>query len=171
MSDWKGMDIVRRAEWGARPYKGEPTTHRLTRESILFVHYSAGQGRSIDTKAEQVATIKAIQAMHQDQNGWSDIAYHFVVFQPYGDLKYAKAYQGRELSWVPAAQSGFNTRNIAVCVVCGPGEPIKVSTVNRIKSIYTRVPAERVKGHRDVNPTSCPGDLLYSKLPQIRKAK
>ena len=165
------MEIVRRAEWGARAYKGTPATHKLTTRSTLFVHYSAGQGRSIDTKAEQVATMKAIQAMHQNDRGWSDIGYHFVIFQPHGDQKYAKAYQGRELSWVPAAQENHNTGNAAVCVVCAPGEPIKLSTVNRIKSIYVRVPCVPVKGHRDVGSTACPGDLLYAKLPAIRSAK
>ena len=36
--------------------------------------------------------------------------------------------------------------------------------------VYNLVPDElSVIGHRDVNATACPGDMLYDMLPQIRK--
>lgn len=168
--NWEGMTIVGREEWGARPATSS-SFHTLSAESILFVHYSAGQSRSIDTKAEQFATIHSIQNYHMDHNGWSDIGYHFIVFQARGAIKIARVFQGRPLDRVPAAQAGYNYGNIAVCVVAGPGEAIGRMTVNRIRSIYARVPAQTVKGHRDVNSTSCPGDNLYSKLPRIRELK
>ena len=167
---WNGMTLVGRKQWGAKRAV-KPTRHTLSPRSILFVHYSAGQGRSIDTRAEQVATMQAIQRMHQVDNGWSDIGYHFVVFQPYGRLKRASVFQGRSLRNAPAAQENYNTGNVAVCVIAAPGEKVKRSTVRRIKSIYKRLPATSVKGHRDVGATACPGDHLYAVLPQIRKVK
>ncbi len=36
--------------------------------------------------------------------------------------------------------------------------------------VYRLIPDElSVIGHRDVNSTACPGDMLYDMLPQIRK--
>jgi hypothetical protein len=35
---------------------------------------------------------------------------------------------------------------------------------------YDLDPGEAIVGHRDYNETSCPGDVLYSRLPALRRA-
>lgn len=169
--NWRGMTIVGRDEWGAAPPNGSFTPQKLTTNSTLFVHWSAGSGRDIDTGPEQKATMRAIQRMHQRDRGWTDIAYGFVVFQPRGKLRRARAYIGRGPDVVPASQIGHNAGNTSVCVVMGPGEKLRRSTVRRIKSIYKRLECGSVKGHRDVGGTECPGDPLYSRLNEIREVK
>lgn len=168
---WNGLSIHARKAWGARAARDEDRAP-VTRDKSLFVHYSAGRGMSIDTWKEQVACMQAMQNFHMDDpdRRWNDIAYNFVVFQPYGRLRLARIFQGRPLGVMPASQQGHND-NPSVCVVAAPGEPIKRATVRRLKSIYKRVPCQSLKGHRDVSSSPCPGDLLYKALPEIRKAK
>lgn len=164
------MKVVSRKNWKARTAKST-SYNRLNSNSTLFVHYSAFDGGSYDTVEKQKQCMRNIQNYHMDNNRWSDIGYSYVVFQPTGRLKRARVYQARTFRNVPAAQAGYNTGNGAVCVVAGSNNKIRKGTIRKLKAIYKRFPGTKVKGHRDVNQTSCPGDDLYSKLGKIRKAK
>lgn len=164
------VDYISRKEWGAAKPKGSLTPNNLGRQSILFVHWSAGQGRDIDTVDEVKATMRSIQALHQKDNGWADIGYSYVVFQAQGRMKKPRLCEARGFKWVPAAQAGHNTGNGAVCVVMAPGEKLKDSTVELLEKVYRHFPGVRVMGHRAVTSTECPGDALFAKLPQIAKA-
>jgi len=44
-----------------------------------------------------------------------------------------------------------------------------VNLVAYIASQYA-IPTSNIKGHRDFNSTQCPGDVLYSRLPELRSA-
>jgi hypothetical protein len=44
-----------------------------------------------------------------------------------------------------------------------------VQLVAYIASQYA-IPVSQIKGHRDFNSTLCPGDVLYSRLPELRSA-
>jgi hypothetical protein len=171
---WNGLTIHSRKAWGARPPR-ERTPQRLTKASTLFVHWSAGKGLGpqFDTWKEQCAAVRGIQNFHMDdpERKWNDIAYGYLVVQPSGRLRLARIFEGRGHDTVPASQEGYNTGNTSVCVLMKEGEPLKRSTVRRIKSLYKRLPCGSVKGHRDVGDTDCPGDLLYAQLPEIRKVK
>lgn len=164
------MKIHTRQEWGARPSK--PNTAHQAPGSIceVFVHHSAGFGKAIDTHAEQVACLKAMQDFHQNGRGWADIAYHYIVFQPYGKLTRAAIYEGRPLDVVPAAQEGHNSGTCAICIVQADPEQIKVNTIWRVGRLARRIKsATRLRGHREVVQTGCPGDVIYPKLGAIAK--
>lgn len=160
------LKVISRHTWGARkggPYSTQPTPKET------FIHYSAGQGKHIDTYAEQKSAMSAIQGLHMNNNGWSDIGYHFVVFQPWGRFKIARVFQGRPLNAIPAAQAGHNTGTVAVCVVMQNGEKLKWQTKAKLRSLVRRLPPN-VRGHYEVVATSCPGTALKAYLPTLRKA-
>jgi hypothetical protein len=163
------MKVISRKNWGARAPRAR-TPQNVNSNSTLFIHYSAFNGGQYDTIEKQKQAMRNIQNHHIDANGWSDIGYSYVVFQPTGRLKRPRVYEARGFGYVPAAQAGYNTGNGAVCVVAGPGEKIRPGTKRKLKAIYRRFPGKNVKGHRDVNQTSCPGDSLYKFLPELRKA-
>lgn len=169
---WNGLTIYSRQRWKARMAR-DRDTNPVTSGSTLFVHWSAGKGLGprFDTLEEQCAAVRGIQNFHMDTRGWNDIGYNWVIVQPSGKLRHARIFEGRGLHTIPAAQEGHNTGNLAVCVLMKEGEPLRKSTVKRLKSLYKRVPCSKVKGHRDVGGTDCPGDLLYAALPEIRSAK
>jgi hypothetical protein len=158
------MKVIQR--WGQRPPRSVTPQH-MTHGSILFVHYSASDGQGIDKQGEPTAAMRNIQNHHMDANGWSNIGYSYVVFQQRGIFKRPLIFKGRGFGAVPAAQEGSNTGNGAVCVIADSDDPIKRSTFKALAWIARRCPARRVRGHRDVNSTACPGDKLYSKVDEL----
>lgn len=163
-----------RAEWGARNWREYLVqATQLTHE--CFIHHSADHhAEVIDHLAEQKANMRSIQNFHMDTRGWDDIAYHFVVFQPYGNIPIARVYEGRPISHIPAAQLAHNTNTIAICVEGNFDNDDKVSpstrfaiceTIRRVKSRGVKL--NIVGGHENVVQTSCPGNTLYREIPRI----
>lgn len=153
-------------QWGQRKPNCR-TPNPISKDSILFVHYSASDGSGIDKKGEPIVTMHNLQNFHMDTRGWCDIAYSYVVIQPRGIFKKALIFKGRGFDQVPASQEGYNTGNFSVCVVADSSDKIKKGTVRALAHITRRCPCARVDGHRDVNQTDCPGDKLYSKVPVL----
>jgi N-acetylmuramoyl-L-alanine amidase len=159
--------IYDRHRWDARSSRGV-TAQRPPATSTLFVHHSDFLGSKIDTLDEQVAAMKSMQDYHMDSNGWSDIGYSFVVFQPQGGVHQARLFEGRGPHAVPAAQLGHNTGNLAVCVVGNfDVEGVKAGTVDLLARIALWLPGNRIAGHQDVNETDCPGKHLYALIDEI----
>lgn len=166
----KGLRVYDRREWGAQYGRGAATAY--IPNTTVFIHHSAGQGLNIDTYAEQVNTMRAIEHHHVRVNGWDAIGYNFVVFQPFKRRLWhrARVFEGRGLGHIPAAQVGHNSGNIAVCVIGNfETEGVRDGTINKLVSLVKRLPGQRVKGHRDVGQTSCPGQNLYHRLKEIRR--
>lgn len=163
------LKVFSRSRWRARAAESL-ADQGAPREA--FIHYSDDVGENrIDTFDEQAAKARAIQDFHMDGRGWSDIAYHFLVFQPFGKLRRARIFQGRRVTAVPAAQAGHNTGTLAICVVAGPGRKLRRNTRYQIEQILRAHPSVRVVGgHRDVVATDCPGDEIYGQIPRIARA-
>jgi len=71
----------------------------------------------------------------------------------------------------------MNFRSIGICVVGDfmKWKPVYTQILSLqdlladLMDIYHRDPLTTIKGHRDFGKTSCPGDNLYSLLPEISK--
>ena len=163
------MKVYSRSRWGARRPRTITAQH-LTADSILFFHYSEGRGAGIENLAQQSAAIRGIQNFHMDARGWSDIAYTWLICQPYGKLRLARLFMGRGPHAVPAAQLGHNTGNVACCILAAPGEPLKKSTKRLMIRLAKQHPGRYIAGHRDGGDTDCPGDLIYRELDSIARA-
>lgn len=157
-----------REDWNARAPRA------ITRQAApteAFLHYSDDpQPELFDHLDEQKAHMRQLQNFHMDVRQWSDIAYHWIVFQPYGGVPGARAFRGRRPNWVPAAQLLHNTGTLAICIVGGPGDALKDDTEDLIVQLLGRYRNLRtLGGHRDVTPTSCPGDDIYRRIPALAK--
>jgi hypothetical protein len=159
-----------RTRWSARSPRAT-TAQDPHKVKEFFVHHSASPGKGIDSLDEQIRTMQGMQDFHMDERGWSDIAYHYVVFQPYGNLNHARIFVARSILAVPAAQLGHNTNTEAVCVVSRTGEPIKRATKDALIWLYGRSHATRARGHFEVVDTECPGPELKKFLPELRRSK
>lgn len=161
------MDIVTRSAWGARPPRAM-TPQAPPRQAFLH-HSTDDRAEVINTLAEQKSAARRIQGFHMNTRGWSDIGYHYLVFQPYGGQKRARAFAARNYHYVPAAQEGHNTGTLAICVVGNLEEDqVKRNTRFVIEEILRRHPSVKtLGGHRDVVATTCPGDHLYDAIPRI----
>lgn len=173
------IQVHERADWRARQpiaVTSQPTPHEA------FIHHGAEsdkEARAITNQSETLAAMRGIQNFHMDDNKWNDIGYHYVVFQPHGDLRFAHICEGRMVRHLPAAQLGHNTGTVAICIygTIDGADPLHDNTVYAIAKLLngTRghktgiTSIETVGGHRDVTQTSCPGDMIYNALSRIAR--
>ena len=179
--------LITRAEWNAKPFQlGSPVP--LASPSYDFMTWHHAAGYSAETLDEGKAQMRAMQALHQDIRGWSDIGYQFAIDRS------GRLYQGRpfmdnstSLSQVPvlargAHVGGANTGNIGV-VIMGCYHPpegsyceqeITPAAYNTYVTLFAFL-SERygvspsfIRGHRDFSSTSCPGDNNYALIPGLR---
>lgn len=177
--------LITRAEWGAEPFRGSPVNLASPSYDYMTWHHAAGY--SAETLDEGKAQMRAMQDLHQNVRGWSDIGYQF------GIDRGGRLYQGRpfmdnstSLSQVPvlargAHVGGANTGNIGV-VIMGCYHPPEGSRceqeitpaafatyVNLFAFLSERYGVEPrfIRGHRDFSATSCPGDNNYALIPEL----
>lgn len=152
------MNLVPRAEWGAKPPKSLPM--RIGTVDGVAVHWEGPPIGSSphDDCAERV---RSIQRYHQVTKGWNDIAYNFVVC-PHG-----RTFEGR--GWgVRSAANGTQLANEhyhAVCYLGGEGDPFtdaaRSAIVQAVAESRRRYPAgSAVCPHSVFRPTACPGDII-----------
>lgn len=159
------MDIVTRAEWGARPPK-DPPTPTVAREA--FLHHTVGSGSS------PAGYMRSMQRFHQDVRGWNDLAYNYVV-----DPKTLAVFEGRGGSIRPGAQKGHNTNTVAVAVMGNfvteqPTERLldTIADLTIWLHVQGHAPKYLTGGHRDApgsEGTTCPGGNLYVRIPDINE--
>lgn len=165
---WPQPPIVSRAEWKARPPKGEYKYH--TPQKIV-VHHTWKPTASQYTGA---ATIRGIQNYHMDDpnTGWADIGYHFLI-GPDGVI-----YAGRPEKAV-GAHCPPNVNMVGVNVIgdYDPGQDQVTPAIDKslvevlswLCSTYKIDPRTQIYGHRNFSSKSCPGDGVYDKLPAYRE--
>lgn len=143
------MEIITRAQWGARP---PDRVQRITwsARDTYVQHYSG---------ASRDQSVRAIQDYHMDVQGWSDIGYAFLV-----DWR-GQIYEGRGWDVYPAATQDHNWHTFPVCFIGRDGDATP-GALTACRWLYDEACARKggmlfQRGHKDFNPTDCPGDELY----------
>lgn len=166
-------EIIERAEWGARPSKGSYGNHTPNRFSI---HHAVSPNND---GSDAASRIRGFQNYHMDGHGWNDIGYHFLIDQK------GRIYRGTPEGQIGAHVGGHNSGNLGICFLgqyhppersIPAAEPTEAALkaagrlISYLGDKYNiNVDRSVVKGHRE-NPgqsTSCPGDLLLNKIPEI----
>ncbi|KAL5017095.1 hypothetical protein ScPMuIL_006684 [Solemya velum] len=149
-----------RGQWIARQPKH--INAMSTPVEFVFIHHSAMSQCHGDR--DNCREMRLIQNLHMDERGWDDIAYNFVVS---GD---GRIYEGRGWDREGAHTKGWNDIAIAVCfmgnfVETDP-DPVAISAVQNLLILGEELgkisPDYKLYGHRDVRPTECPGEKLYT---------
>ncbi len=184
--------IVPRSAWVADEtiVKGTPVYAPTIR--FASIHHTAGTNDY--SPAQAAAILRGIQIYHVRSNGWNDIGYNFLVDR-YGTVYEGRA-GGIDRNVVGAHIRGFNTGSVGIAVmgtfVSAP-VPAAVETslekllawrldlahVDPLSSLTfvsggserykagTPVLLRAVSGHRDTGLTTCPGAVLYARLPAL----
>lgn len=177
-----GVHIYARNDWGSPEPDGSPRWTPEYYELIrTFVHHTATAN-----DADPATTIRAIWHFHANSNDWGDIGYNYLVD------KFGNIYQGRYFDHAYADAMRQDVRaghtlnnNQSTTGVAALGDFTSTTPsdamINSIANIiaykmakYNINPAGdgpagiAVAGHRDALSTSCPGQMLYDRLPQIR---
>ena len=129
-----------------------------TDTNYLVIHCSA-------TRADQEITAEHIRRWHVDDNGWSDIGYHWVIERD------GKIQHGRHAQSQGAHVRGHNHESIGICLVGGMaenGDPEDNFTPEQwlvleklIEVLQVRYPAAQVVGHYYFTPDkTCPNFVL-----------
>lgn len=159
------IDLVTRAEWGARVPRGSYST--LTSAKGVKVHFTGARVELaiVDDHALCIAMVRSIQGYHMDGNGWIDIGYSMVA------CPHRKVFVGRGPHHLPAANGpGWNSGHYAVLGLVGtsglvePPDGMLLGILDAIEYLRTKGDAGReIKGHKDdYEHTDCPGDALYA---------
>jgi hypothetical protein len=173
--------IYSRAQWGADESirKGSPSYGQV---QLAFVHHTVGTNTY--TPDQVPAIIRGIYAYHVQGEGWSDIGYNYLVDR-FGRI-WEGRYGGVDRPVIGAQTLNYNSWSTGVSVlgnyqVAVPTQA-SVDAIKRLlawKFTLSGIPAtgtvvangrtfNRISGHRDGFSTTCPGQYLYAKLPEIR---
>lgn len=158
----------RREAWGAKPPKEPYVEHSPVK---LTVHHTAG--RLTASLGESLAEVRFIQDFHQNGRGWNDIGYHFLI-DSLGNV-----FVGRPENAVGSHVRGNNTGNLGVALMGYHHEPRSDAVSPEARAALEKllralaadysIAAAELRGHRDFGSgTSCPGDLAYGLLPELR---
>jgi N-acetylmuramoyl-L-alanine amidase len=188
--------IIPRSAWGGDsvPPREPPVYGEV---HLAFVHHTVTANDY--APEESAGIVLSIARYHRNSNGWNDIGYQFLV-DKYGQIFEGRAGGIDQAIVGAQAQGWNSTSTGIACLgtftsiaqtpegmdalarligwklsvhgVPTSGEVTVISAggeTNRYPA-GTPVTFQRISGHRDGNNTSCPGDLLYTQLDQLRGA-
>lgn len=165
--------LVTRAGWKALPPKAR-TPQAPADVELLVVHYSGMDADEQDAHANCAGRVRGIQRFHMTSDqlapgGASDIGYSWLV------CRHGYVFKGRGWRVRPAATRGANAISVAVCFLGNDSAgrrdvtPAARQAIREVLAFVRRNAPnlEHVRGHRDFNPTACPGDELYSFVREL----
>jgi N-acetyl-anhydromuramyl-L-alanine amidase AmpD len=164
--------------WGARP-PSSPITVLDWRPTMVIVHHTAGANSTDYSLSHAFSLARAIQDYHMDHNGWIDSGQQFTIsrggYIMEGRHRSLEVLTGGTRHVRGAHTSGQNDyavgiENEGTYITASPTTALWNSLVNQVAYICQKyaISPSRIFGHRDYNNTECPGDKLYSMLPQLR---
>ena len=186
--------IITRAEWGGDAVvpRAAPSYGQV---QLAFVHHTVNANEY--GPEDSAGIVLGIAKYHRDYNGWNDLGYNFLVDQ-YGQIFEGRAggidlaivgAQAQGFNSVSTGVACIGTYTAVAQTEAGMdalariigwklsyhGIPVSGAvTVTSAGGESNRFPAgravtfQRISGHRDGNATSCPGDVLYTQLPDLR---
>lgn len=148
--------MITRKQWGAKPltaytYRIEPAY----RTGIIIHHSVTAEGKS---RAEVEAILRQIDDDHRAQ-GWGGIGYNLAV-------DYAgRIYRARGINIIGCHAQDNNGHNYGICYIGDGRKRITNAAVDAIRTCVSTLQQRsdkrlKIQGHRDVNPTACPGDKI-----------
>ena len=171
--------VYTRTDWRARAPKNRIAVLEKGPTHIV-VHHTA-TGNVSDTSTSHAGSLsRSIQRYHMDHNGWSDTGQQLTIsrgghIMEGRDRTLQAISEGRHVIGAHTANHNSHTigiENEGTYTSATPPAALMrslVATCAWLCLVYRLDPQQAIVGHRDYNATSCPGDELYSMLPQLRR--
>ena len=174
-----GPRVFTRKDWGAVAPKRGPRVIDRPPDHII-VHHTASPNTGDVSRAHAFGLSRQIQRFHMETNGWDDIGEQLTIsrggFVMEGRAGSLAAIARNAL--VVGAQSLHHNRH--TLGIENEGTYVKDDVPRKLWRSLVEVcawlcdahdldPATAIVGHRDYNSTDCPGDVLYRRLPRLRK--
>lgn len=178
--------VITASEWGARPARA---TFSRTAPRYVVVHHTDNLNPPNDpsrrTLEGAVRLARNIQKFHMDDNGWSDSGHNFLnttggflLEGRQGSLDAVKkgfciqsAHAAQDPGKLANGNQSPGIENEGNFMTFQMGQKQWDSLVELCASLCSscNISPLNIKGHRDFSDTDCPGDWLYSQLPNLRK--
>ncbi|MBP2477455.1 hypothetical protein JOF53_006327 [Crossiella equi] len=168
------------AAWNARPASGAISL-LASKPVKIIVHHTATANSTDYSLAHAFALSRSIQNYHMDSNGWIDTGQHFTNSRgghiTEGRHRSLEVLRAGARHVVSAHASGQNNvalgiENEGLYTSVGPTTAQWNSLVALCKYMCQQygIATSQIFGHRDFNNTACPGNVLYGRLPELRRA-
>jgi N-acetylmuramoyl-L-alanine amidase len=171
--------VYSRKEWGAAQPKHPPKVLDRPPDHII-VHHTASPNVGAISREHAFALSRQIQHFHMESRGWDDIGEQLTISRG-GHIMEGRAGTLDAIErngLVVGAQSLHHNRH--TLGIENEGTYMKDAVPDRLWNSLVEVcvwlcaahnldPATAIVGHRDYNSTDCPGDVLYRRLPELRK--
>jgi hypothetical protein len=171
--------IYTRKDWGAVSPKRPPRVLDRPPDHII-VHHTASPNTGETSRMHAFGLSRQIQRFHMATRGWDDIGEQLTIsrggFVMEGRAGSLQAIARNGL--VVGAQSLHHNQHTLGIENEGtyihdevPGKLWRslVEVCAWLCTAHSLDPATAIVGHRDYNATDCPGDVLYRRLPRLRK--
>ncbi|OQR74571.1 peptidoglycan recognition protein 1-like [Tropilaelaps mercedesae] len=153
--------VTLRHEWGAHVPRSKIFTRTV---GNVIIHHS--QGPNCVTEHTCKSIVRTTQLQHVQTKGWDDIGYNFLVSEK------GQIFEGRGWGVEAAASLGLPSRALHVALIGtfnhrAPAESALKAVAKLIECGVElgKVHADyKISGHRDVEPTACPGQKLYDQV-------
>lgn len=158
-----------RSEWIQKNPPWTPARHDV---GDIFIHHEGGAARGVPADvAREAAILRELEAgvLHK---GYIATDYNLHVFNS------GRVWEGRGLAHEDAATWHNNPTSVSICatgnyereeapdaLIAGIARAVEMAIAGRWVN-----PTPRIRPHREVYPTACPGRNLYARLGDIRAA-
>uniref|UniRef100_A0A8C3FAR0 Peptidoglycan-recognition protein n=1 Tax=Chrysemys picta bellii TaxID=8478 RepID=A0A8C3FAR0_CHRPI len=137
----------------------------------VIIHHTAGN--RCTSQASCSRQVRGIQNYHMDTQRWPDIGYNFLIGED------GRVYEGRGWSTVGAHAYNWSAKSLGFSFLGNfSSRAPNAAALNAAKSLIQCAVSKgflrrsyTLTGHRNVFPTSCPGNALYrviSKWPRFK---
>ncbi|MFI0369472.1 peptidoglycan recognition family protein [Actinomadura sp. 1N219] len=172
--------VYTRAQWNARAPR-RPAKVVGRRPDHIIVHHTATANSKNGSRAHAFALSRLIQDIHMDRNRWDDAGQQLTIsrggFVMEGRNRSLKTIRDGDLA-IGAQVLHHNEHTIGIE---NEGTYMTKAVPRRLWGSLVEVcvwlcraydlePSKAIVGHRDYNKTACPGDVLYARLPALRRA-
>lgn len=170
----EGLEILSREDWNAEPPGPEVKRHIPRYITIHHTGTNQNRERSIEEKLQALQKFSLTEGFLGDgtpKKPWPDVPYHFYIAVD------GSVAVGRELQYEGDSNTDYDLNGHSLIVVEGrfgkdsltkiQYEPLR-KLVKALAKEY-KIPAEDISGHKDQAETTCPGEDIYKRLPELRK--
>ena len=164
------MNILARDRWKARPCRSNvDPMRRITR---ITVHHTS-DAVHVTSYPASADRMRAYQRFHQDNRGWADIGYHYVLDRE------GRIWEGREIRYqgAHAGNAVKNRGNIGISLMGNYNDQsvtpqigsALVALLEVLCERYGLDPGRDIYTHRELHSTNCPGTKLQAFVDAYRR--
>jgi len=147
-------------------------TQKMGRISKITIHHEGWKPVHFSDMDATVQRLEMIRRSHVGYRHWGDIGYHFIVDRA------GRAWEARPLMLQGAHVRDHNEHNIGVMVL-GNFDRQRPSSeqLQGVESLVSRlmrqhhVPLKKIYTHRELGPTTCPGNHLQPHMDAVRRTR